>query len=558
MHTDATPPLPARSRIIGFCAAIGALLLLVYGRSLLNGFVTFDDDVLVFNNPIVQSITFSHIAYVFTHFDPELYIPFTFLSYQFDWLIGDGSPIIFHSVNLLLHYMNVLLLAWFVFLLSGKKWISILCAVLFAIHPLNTEAVAWVSARKDLLSTLFFLISAISYIRYRQSASMRWYCTGLTLFAIGLLCKVMILSLPFVLILIDLLQERKWNKAVILEKLPFFALSLLLGIVAIVGKQSNVEGVPFLTYTLLIPGNIILTLQHLFFPANLSVLYPFAPSSSSWIPVALCVMLLVASIIAAWKNRIALFGLGFFAITFLPAFATFSKDGELYITSDRYAYLPMIGLLFFLGSGVNALLSRSTQTQRTVIIGIFLVITVVLGSLSYERSSVWQSTETLFADTVQKAPESSLAHNKLGSQLLDAGQTDQAEQQFRTSLQLLDNPRAHYNLGLVYLSRGDIQDAFTENQKAIALQSDYAPAHVNVGYLLWQEGKIEEAVQNFRAAIADEENNTDARIDLAVILQGQGKTEEARTLAEQVLSIDPKNTDALSLLQSLSGGSAGQ
>lgn len=550
---DSLQRLPSLQKILSFAGAIAGVLLLVYGKSLLNGFVTFDDDILVFNNHIVQSITGAHLVYIFTHFDPELYIPLTFLHYQIDWLIGGGSPFIFHSSNLLLHAANALLAACLFLLLTRRPWVAAFGALIFAVHPLNTEAVAWISARKDLLSTFFFLLSVLAYLFYANAGSKKMYIASILAFALGLFAKVMIVTLPVALLLIDILQKRPLSKKMFTEKIPYLLLSVVFGIVALFGKQGVIDHVSLQTYLLMAAKSTTLLLQHFFLPAGLSLLYPFTGSVSLllpafYIPLLLCILLFLVTLFFARKHTAILFGASFFVLTLIPTFTNISKDGDLYITSDRYAYLPMLGLLLMIGMGLDAVIKKTAQRSYAQTWSILLaVLLLLLGSISYQRSLVWQNTYTLFADAILKAPNSSLAHNKVGSQLLDEGRIDEAEKEFRTSIALKENARAHYNLGLVYLQRNDMQNALQENIRAIDLNPSYAPAHVNLGYLLWQSGHTEEAITHFRTAIENENNTIDARMNLAVILLSRGENDEAQKFIDEVLAIDPGNSDALKL-----------
>jgi Tfp pilus assembly protein PilF len=556
MHMDSPlPSLPGRSTLLWFSFCIGAILTAVYGLSLSNGFVTFDDDILVFNNIKVQSFTLHSIAYVFTHFDPELYIPLTFITYQLNWLMGGGSPFLFHLTNLTLHFGNVLLIAWFLYLLSGKKWIAATCAVIFAVHPLNTEAVAWISARKDVLSAFFLLLSIIAYMYAsdRNRKDLFWW--SVSAFVLGLLSKVSIILLPFLLILIDIHKRRKYDKCMFMDKIPYLVAGLIFGIIALFGKQGSLAHESPMTYLLMAPKSIIHYLQTFLFPVHLSVVYPYTQtvsieSTDIFVPLIIFCVALIAAIIGSRHNKTILFGALFFLIMLLPSFANISKNGDLYVGSDRYAYVPMIGLLLIIATGIEQLCTgyggertkRSRIQMATTLIGI---IAFFLAMGAFARSEVWTSTQTLFADAVLKAPSSHLAHNKLGSQLFDAGHIDEAEAEFRASLSLKETARVHYNLGLVYLEQNKLRDALKENELAVALEPNYAPAHVNLGYLLSIYGKIPEAISHFLIAIAHEENNVDARLNLAVLYTEQNNTADALKLIHEILTIDPQNPYAI-------------
>ncbi len=489
-------------------AILIVVTFIVYAMQLRNGFVTFDDDILVFNNPVVHAMTLSNIWFVFTHFDPELYIPFTFLIYQAEWFIGGGSPLAFHIVSLILHIANALLVMELLWFLTERRVLAFACAMIFAVHPLNTEAVSWISAQKDLLSSFFFLLSLLTYSHNHRRISV------LT-FTLGLLSKVSIISLPLILILIDIYRGRVINRRALIEKIPYVLVALLFGIIALFGKHDVITGAGPVTYILIGAKGVTLSLLHFFWPVHLSVLYPYTKtvvwsSPDLAFPLIASFALLAIAVIAARRNKMILLGFGFFLLTLLPTFSNIVKAGDLYVTSDRYMYLPMIGLLI-----LGAFLFRNSLTKTQIFL--LLLVSCFFAVTAHTQSLIWENTQTLFEHVLAVSPDSSLAHNKVGSQLFDNGYIDAAEKEFRTSLTLKENPRAHYNLGLVFLERNDFANAVIQNQKAIALEPTYAPAHVNLGYIFWKQGNLAEAKKHFRIAIENEINASDARTNLALI-----------------------------------------
>ncbi len=345
------------------------------------------------------------------------------------------------------------------------------------------------------------------------------------------------------------------------DTIPYFLLSLFFGIVAIVGKQESISHEPWTTYVLMVPKSVVQYLQSFLAPIHLSVVYPYVQtvsitSTDIVIPLIIFCALTIVTILCARKNMTVLFGSLFFLIMLIPSFTNISKNGDLYVASDRYAYVPMIGLLFMIATAVEWFCSHGEREKMkrtrfqtaSILVGMIIL---VLASTAFERSKVWASTQTLFADATIKEPSSYLSHEKLGSQLIDDGNFDGAEKELRTSIALKDNQRAHYNLGLIFMQRNDMSDALTENEKAIALDPTYAPAHVNLGYLQWKNGDIPDAIAHFKAAINNEQNNIDARLDLAVIYSQQGKKTEALNLINEILAIDPQNLDALNLKKAL-------
>ena len=294
----------SRRELLIFCACIFALLFGVYGYSLTNEFVHWDDGLLIFENPIVQEFSFRSIYKAFTSYDPELYIPLTLLSYQIDHVIGRLNPFFYHLTNLILHAFNALSVAWIGFLLSKNKWIAALSAFLFAVHPLNTEAVVWASARKDLLSAFFILPSFAFYLKYSENRSTRWYGASLIGFLLALLSKATVIFFPLVLILTDLRNHRRIDRKMIVEKIPFFLLSILLGIIAMFGKEGNAT---LLIEKILIGSKAaIFYLTKIIVPYGFSVLYPYtkpiAFSSPDLAIAFIALLILIVVSIFLWKR----------------------------------------------------------------------------------------------------------------------------------------------------------------------------------------------------------------------------------------------------------------
>lgn len=231
------PPLPSRPLLWWIIGAFFLILLIIYGSSLTNDFVRWDDGLLIYENPAIRSITPSTLKTIFTSYDPELYIPLTFFSYQIDYLIGGTHAAIYHAQNLLWHTLNALLVALLLWRLTRQGWPSLFGGLLFALHPLNTETVAWSSARKDVLSTFFFLVSLLSYLSYRTQKKRSAYAFSLLSFTLGLLSKVTVITLPVVLFLFDFREHRRWSGKMLVEKIPYLLLSVLFAVIATAGKS---------------------------------------------------------------------------------------------------------------------------------------------------------------------------------------------------------------------------------------------------------------------------------------------------------------------------------
>ena len=573
------------SAVIGFFA----LGFLIYGSSLSNEFVYLDDNTLIFENPAISDTSFHSYKWIATHYDPELYIPLTFLSYKMDYLVGGLNPFVFHLHNLVLHVLNALLVMVFVGrMIAGqgptfapaspvtsvgkpgpnekkRSWfVALGVGLLFLVHPLHTEAVAWASARKDLLSTLFFLLSLLAYLSYvngesrgnRPSTVLRMtpaaYLFSVFCFLLALLSKVSIALLPLVLILIDLRSGQKVDRKMLLSKVPFFLLSAIFIVVAMFGKQDVLADSTVLHTILMAGKSTVFYLYKLILPFDLSVIYPqqeaiSAASIDFW---GAWFLLLVLGVLILWSLRytkeVLFWGL-FSALALLPSFSNYAKAGDLFFASDRYAYIPSVGLLVLVCMMLARLWGRARRAVPLLGIGII----VCLSILSHRQSRVWQSTETLMLNTLSLYDYSHLAHNKVGIMQWETGDTQRALVHLQRSLEIKDNPSAHYNLGLIALSEGRLNHAEIEFSRAVELQPRHVWSYVNLGYIAWENGQQERSIELFETALSIDARDTDALANLASIYVALGRTEDARPLVERLLRINGQDPIASALAQKL-------
>ncbi|MDD5751517.1 MAG: tetratricopeptide repeat protein [Candidatus Peribacteraceae bacterium] len=596
MHEQsfALPPLPSpavRRWIIG---VFFACTFLVYATSLRNAFVRWDDGLLIYENPALRAITPTTLKMIFTTYDPELYIPLTFLTYQIDFLIGGTHATIYHLQNLLWHTLNALLVAWFVTLLSRRGWAGILCGLLFALHPLHTEAVAWASARKDVLSTFFLLSSLIAYLYYRAAPRRTLFYTSVGLFALGLFAKVTILTLPVLLLLMDWRDRRTWNTEMITEKIPFFALTIAFAVIAWIGKTGVLGASTLMEKILMIPVSTLFYLQKLFLPIGLSVLYPFTGALTLSRPdvllpfLALIILLVLMPVTLRWTREIA-FGTLFFLITLSPSLLNFAKGNALYFASDRYAYVPSIGILFLATLLAAHLRERSLQWQRTIQWGSAIVL-CLFGILAFRQSLVWKDSTALFENALAHYPSSFVAQNNLGNvarysgdearaialyeqalaSMQEAGregpgieraesktlanlasakreQGDPAAAQAAYNRALTldpENTTAILGLGIIAGLEGRTAEAEASYRRAIAIAPDAATAHLNLGALLVGQGRLSEGIAEYRTTIALNPFYPQAQFNLGIALEKIGKDAEAADAYGEAINLQPKFTAA--------------
>jgi Tfp pilus assembly protein PilF len=526
---------------------------LIYGYSLRNGFVRWDDGSLITENSAIRQINAASLKAIVTNYDPELYIPLTFFSYQLDYRVGGTDPFVYHLQNLVWHVLNALLVSWLFFLLTrGRKGVALLAGLLFLAHPLHTEAVAWAAARKDVLSTFFFLASLIAYLFYRESGNRRTYWTGIVLFLLGLLAKVMVITLPLILFLVDFRESRRWSWAMVREKVPHLVLSLLFGIIALFGKQQLLGMTPWTVKVLLALKSAVFSIGLFFWPVHLSVLYPFTgavtfASPAFLVPIFLLLLLLgVTAWTTRWTRDIA-FGVLFFLLTIAPTFTNLTK-GELYLGSDRYVYIPSIGLLWLslLIASVfwDAAAAGKTAAVRRAMMVVPAALLLFLGAGAFAQSLVWKDTAALFRNVLAFYPQSFIAHNNLGSALRRDGKIDEAVAEYRMALQEHPAPKTWSNLGSIYREQGKTADAIAAYREGIKSGSGSAEPYLGLGLLYAKEGDAAKALDAYGKAIALDPHYAEAYTDRGSLFLDRGDVEKATPDLLRAVALDPLLVEA--------------
>ncbi len=395
---------------------IHCLLLLItfisFYPTLENGWTSWDDDVYVIDNPAVQQLSKQNIKEVFFTAYNGSYLPLTMISYMGDYSIDGFNPAIFHSTNLIFHLSNTLLVFWFLFLLSGNILASGISALLFGIHPMRVESVAWIAARKDVLSMFFFLISLISYVHFVKKQRPMLLVLSFLLFTCSLFSKIIVVTLPLILLLIDFYLKREHSKDIIVEKIPFFLITLALSIIGYLAQkfENAIRPTVSIMDSFVISLNgIMFYLQKFFLPLNLSSLYPYPEKINGWFPLEFYIFAILAIITMSTiiifrflKSKTILFGVLFFLISLLPVlqFIRFSKI----FAADRFTYFAYIGLFFIVGH-----IFAMTWERRNRYLKIFIsfLLIIIIGSFSattWQRTKIWENNKTLWKNVLTQYP----------------------------------------------------------------------------------------------------------------------------------------------------------
>ncbi len=531
----------------------GFLLLgvLIYAASLFNGFVEFDDGMLIYDNPIVQEY---QIGKAFLSYDPELYIPLTFVSYMVDKFLGHGSPFMFHLSSLILHVINSLLVLYFLTILTKQKKIGLIAGLLFLIHPLHTEAIAWASGKKDLLSALFYLLSLVLYLKYVRSKEKKLFNWTIATYVLGLLSKVSVITLPFALLLIDYKEGRKFKKNVYKEKIPFFVLAVVFLIIALGGKNPNAEA-PLIETFLVSIRSFSFYLSKLIVPTNLSVMYPYTKEVSLLnIDIILSALVLIGLIMIIRRfreHRTLVFGLVFFLITLVPTFGNYRKGDDLariYFASDRYAYLPSVGIILI----ISLFIWYLWQKRRYVRL-LFIILVAIFSMLSMQQSIVWKDTMSLFQKVLADYPDSVIAHNNVGYFHHRNGDYQKAIDHYQKAIEVEETTRTYYNLGVTLAELERWEESLDASKKAVGINPDHERAWVNVGVASVRLGYGTQAIDAFQNAIELDRDNVFAMFNLAMLLDAKGETDLAINYLEEVLRYEPNMQVAREKLSEIIG-----
>jgi protein O-mannosyl-transferase len=529
---------------IYFALAVSALLVFWQVRNF--DFVNYDDNDYVFANPhVLNGLCPDDISWAFTTSHASNWHPLTWLSLMLDCqLFGPGAGRI-HLVNLLLHIANTLLLFTVLKKMTGALWQSAFVAALFALHPLHVESVAWVSERKDVLSTFFWLLAILAYWQYVKKPGVPRYLLVLFIFALGLMAKPMLVTLPFVLLLLDYWPfQRKISRHLLVEKIPFFVLSVISSVITFLaqrntGAMADIDSLPltnriagvFLSYTQYI--------AKIFWPSNLAIFYPINVGSIPFWQAASCALLLLGIsffVVRIGRNqRYLLLGWFWFVVTLVPVIGIVQVGSQAY--ADRYTYIPYIGLFIMLAWGLPQLLSK--WIYRKIILGISMVIVLTaLGICAHRQTSYWKNSITLFSHAVEVVPNNWLAYDGLGSAYGSLGRIAEAIDAYKQAVQIKPNyAEAYFNLGCDYDDLGRFTEAMNAYEQAVRIKPDYARAYFGIGGDYERLGRAAEAIDAYKQAIRIDPNYAPACYNLGNVYNALGRVAEAIDVYKQAIKI---------------------
>ncbi len=553
--------------------------LIVYYNSLSNGFVYDDIGLIVENKYINQPGRF--LASLFNHSYFQVagleasYRPIATLSYFLIHTVAGSDPFYYHLASLILHTLNAVLVYWLANLVLKHRLRGLMAGLLFACHPVLSEAVDCIGFNDDLLAALFFLLALICYIRIKPeslSRSIRGYALALVFYFLGLLSKEMAITLPAIILLYDLALQGADRGALNLKRLSYilrerayfyagfvfvslFYLCIRFFLLYNPAESLKASAGSLLERIVYLPGHIFSFIRLTLFPVHLNADYVFSyPDSwfgiSNLIGVAVVMALIGGGFFIYRYSREIFFGIGWYLITLFPVYNLIEIYHPL---AERYLYIPIIGFCLVVPVVVHGLVMRRITTPSTATVVTLIPIVVMLSLYStatIARNPDWKNNFALWSQTVQSSPDSLTAHGGLGMAYLERGMLDKAAEQFEISIRLYPgNAKSYYNLGLVYYQKGDLEKALEYFNRSVALNPDIMRAHYNLATIYLKQGLWDRAIRHYVKVNELDPEIPMAHYNLGMAYAMQGKLNPAIRQWETVLQLDPNNTQAQNNIQ---------
>jgi tetratricopeptide (TPR) repeat protein len=511
------------------CLVLAAITFAVFGQTLTHEFVDYDDETYVYDNPMVaRGLTLKGIAWAFTSNHAANWHPLTWLSHMLDCQLYGLHPGGHHLTNVILHTATVIALFLILRQMTGAFWRSAFVACVFAIHPLRVESVAWVAERKDVLSGLFFMLTIGAYVRYaRRPWSLVRYGLVVLLFAMGLMCKPMLVTLPLVLLLLDYwplrrVEPRKFS-GLVMEKLPLLALSAASCVATVLAQTGVIQ--PSESFSLPMRlGNALASsmiyLGQMVYPSGLAAFYPYPQNGLPPWEVALAGTLLAGVSVVAWAERWTrpwlLMGWVWYLVMLLPVVGIIQVGRQAH--ADRYTYLPQIGI-YVAVTWLAAEWGVKWRVGQAALVGLMTAVLAVLMVCAWKQTECWKDNETLWTHALACTTDDFVAHFKLGNVLMQKGKVDEAILHFQNTVQIRPAfAQAQNNLGGLLLQKGQVDEAIPHLQMALQINPNYGKAHINLANAFMQKGREDQAIVHFQNALQIDPANMEVQNNLAWLL----------------------------------------
>ena len=538
---------------------LAAITLAVYWQVKDHEFLTLDDNVYITENShVLTGLTVPNVIWAFTSIDRSNYWhPITWLTHQADVQLYGMNPRGHHLTNVGIHVLAALILFAVLFRLTGCLWQSAFVAALFALHPLHVESVAWVAERKDVLSALFSFLTLLFYAEYAVKQKPFFYWLAFFSFMLGLMSKPMVVTLPAVMLLMDIWPLNRYSLTrlksgepykpflpLAKEKIPFFAGSILATAVTIYGGQ-KAGMVPFLkdiSFWSRLENAITdygKYIMGMFWPHDMAVFYPPAPIPLWQVTGTLLVLLFVSAATIRFWRRYPYLAVGWFwfIITLLPVIGLIQVG--YFPIADRYTYLPLIGLFIMIAWGIPALV-KNLPYGNYILSSLAVAAVAAAATVTWQQIGYWRENVSLYRHALSVTSGNYVMHCSLGLALVNQGDLDEAIKEYRLALALKpDYVDVYYNLGNVFVRKGDLDEAIRNYREALRIKPSFSLALNNWGNALAHRGDLDGAINKYREAIAIHPDYFEAHYNMANVFTKQGNLDEAIQEYRTTLMIHP-------------------
>jgi len=536
------------------CFFLVVATLAVYFQVKSHEFVNFDDELYITKNLHLQSgLTYEGIVWSFTATRAGNWHPITWLSHMLDVQLYGMDPGRHHMTNVFFHILNTLLLFFIFKRMTGNIWKSGFIAALFSLHPLHVESVAWAAERKDVLSAFFWMLTMLYYIRYVESPGAKRYLIFFLFYVLGLMAKPMLVTLPFVFLLLDYWPLGRIHAGIslipsffrlILEKIPLFILAAISSVVTFLVQQKGravetLDMIPLIDRFTNALVSYVSYIGKMIWPQNLVVFYPHPGKLPIWQVTGACLLLISIFLLIIKLRQKPWHTVGWlwFFGTLVPVIGLVQVGGQA--MADRYTYIPLIGLFVVISWGVPELLGRWRYRDAVLAISAGIVISAFV-AISYRQVQYWKNSITILKHTINHTDNNWFAHNNLGHAFWVHGREEEAISQYLIVLRTYPYSEiAHNNLGAAYISQRQYDKAVDHFSKALRINPDYADAHNNLAVVLASQGKFKKAIMHYSEALRIRPDYANAHNKLGEIYMKQGKTADAIKHFSAALRINP-------------------
>jgi Flp pilus assembly protein TadD len=561
-------------RVIHNKAVMGLLLAVVtfavYWQVGSHQFVNYDDGKYILENPhIRKGLTGENVIWAFTSTYASNWHPLTWLSHMLDVQLFGLNPGPHHLVNVLIHAVNTVLLFLLLLRLTGSYWQSVFVAALFALHPLHVESVAWAAERKDVLSAFFFMVTLLLYARYVELPVRGRYLATLGAFAIGLMAKPMLVTVPFVFLLLDYWPLGRFRNELIgvapngtqaktfqwpamnifWEKIPFIVLAAASSIITLYAQNKGgaISSVKALSLSFRVIDALwayILYLAKTIVPVNLAVFYPLPTVRTISEGLVAAAILGAITCLVIWQSKrhpSLLVGWLWYLGMLVPVIGLVQVGSQS--MADRYSYLPLIGIFIMLAWGMR-IAAGNNRVRRAVLSVVAIVLLMACMVITWFQIGYWKNSITLFGHATESVSGNYVAHEALGLVFAKRGRYDEAVAQYAESLRIWpEYDRALIGMGNVLARQGKLDEAAFYADRAMRLQPDMSDAHFLMGFVLMKQGRLNEALSHYFAGLRTDPENAGIHEIIGVILGSEGKLDESIAQFTEALQIKPNDAN---------------